>query len=106
VGRKDADRLAGLDQQGFVVLEFAQGTQDRVEAFPVARGAADAAVDHQFGGIFRHFRIEVVLQHAEGGFGQPALAAQRVAARCADDTRGIDAGGGVHGRLRVAKRRL
>ena len=47
VGLEHADRLAGLDQQGLVVLEAAQRAHDGIEAFPVARGPPDAAVDDQ-----------------------------------------------------------
>ena len=47
VGAEHADRLAGLHQQRLVVLELAQRRDDAVEALPVARGAADAAVDDE-----------------------------------------------------------
>jgi hypothetical protein len=55
--------------------------QDLVEALPVARGAADAAVDHQVLRAFGHVGVEVVLDHAVGGLGQPVLAVQLAAAR-------------------------
>ena len=48
-------------------------------AFPVARGAADAAVDDELGRIFGDLGIEVVLQHAKRRFGQPAAAAEGIA---------------------------
>jgi hypothetical protein len=51
VGFEHANRLAGLHQQGFVVFEFGQGFYNGVIAFPVARGAANAAVDHQLVGF-------------------------------------------------------
>jgi hypothetical protein len=35
-------------EQGLVVFEPAQAGDDRVIALPVARGAADAAIDDQF----------------------------------------------------------
>ena len=69
-----ADRLARLHQQRLVVIELAQRRQDRVEAGPVARRAADAAVHDETLRVFRDFGIEVVLQHAVGGLGEPALA--------------------------------
>ena len=79
-----ADRLARLHQQRLVVVELAQRREDRVEARPVARRAADAAVDDETLRILGNLRIEVVLQHAEGGLGEPALAGERRTARCAD----------------------
>ncbi len=73
VGFEHADRLAGLHQQGFVVFQRFQGFDDLVVALPVARGAADAAVHHQLLGVLGHLRIEVVHQHAQRRFGQPAF---------------------------------
>ena len=84
VGFKHANRLAGLHQQGFVVFEFGQCLNNGVIAFPVARGAANAAVDHQLVGVFRHLRIKVVHQHAQRGFGEPAFGGKGGAARGAD----------------------
>ncbi|MCY1355607.1 hypothetical protein D9M69_420370 [compost metagenome] len=84
VGLEHADRLAGLHQQGLVVVQFLQAGDDLVVALPVARGAADAAIHHQFLRVFGHFRIEVVHQHAQRRFGQPALGVQLVATRGAD----------------------
>ena len=74
-----ADRLARLDQQRFVVVEFAQRLEDRVEAFPVARGAPDAAVDDELLRILGDLGIEVVLDHPERRLGEPGL---RGARRC------------------------
>src|SRR3546814_9540605 len=70
----------------------------RIEAGPVARGAADAAVHHEFGRILRHVRIEIVLDHPVHRFGEPALAAQRGAAR------GADLAGGEIGRASCRER--
>ena len=79
-----ADRLARLDQQRLVFAEPAQRGDDRVEAFPVARGAPDAAVDDELGRIFRDLGIEVVHQHSQRRFGQPRLRRERGAPRCPD----------------------
>lgn len=81
VGLEHADRLAGLYQQGLVVVQLLEGLDDPVVALPVARGTADAAVNHQFPGVLRDLRVEVVHQHAQRRFGQPALGGQRSAAR-------------------------
>ena len=76
MGPEHADGLAGLDQQRLVVLQPLQRRDDAVEAFPVARGAADAAIDHELLGPLGHFGVEVVHQHAHRRFGEPALAAE------------------------------
>jgi hypothetical protein len=90
VGLEHADRFARLDQQGLVVFQGAQRCQDLVEAGPVARRPPDAAVDHQVLRILRHFRVEVILQHPVGRFGQPALAGQFGAARRANYAAGVE----------------
>ena len=84
-----AHRLARLDQQRLVLVQLTQRAQDLLEAIPVARRLADAAVDHQRIGVLGHFGVEVVLQHAVGRLDQPVLATQ------------LRAGGRLHGaRLR------
>jgi hypothetical protein len=72
MGAEDAHRLARLDQQRLVVAERAQRRDDPVVTVPVARSAADAAVDDQFLGPLGDLGIEVVHQHAQRRFGQPA----------------------------------
>ena len=97
VSGKDGDGLAGLDEQRVFRAEALEFADDGVEALPVARGAADAAVDDEVLRALGDFGIEVVHQAAEGGFLLPAFAAELVAARGADDG-GCGAGG--HGELR------
>ncbi len=80
VGLEYADRLAGLYQQGFIIVELSEAFDDLVVALPVARGTADATVNHQLIGVFGDFRVEVVHQHAQRRFGQPALGGQLSAA--------------------------
>ena len=63
VRAEDADRLAGLHQQRLVGFQLAQRRDDAVEALPVARGAADAAVHHQLARLLRHLGVEVVHEH-------------------------------------------
>ena len=79
VGFEHANRLARLHQQGFVVFQAGQGFDDFVVAGPVARGAADTAIHHQLFGVFRNLWVEVVHQHAQRRFGQPAFGGQLVA---------------------------
>ena len=67
-------RHTGLDDEGFVVLQFHQRSDDGVIALPVAGAFANAAIDHQplrCLGVFH-----VVLQHAQQALLFPALAAQ------------------------------
>ncbi|MOA28912.1 hypothetical protein D3C78_1498900 [compost metagenome] len=73
VGFEYPDRFAGLNQQRFVFFQRFQGGDNFVVAVPVTRGAANTAVHHQLMRVFRHFRIEVVHQHAQRRFGQPAF---------------------------------
>ncbi|MHC2703130.1 hypothetical protein ACVMHZ_006293 [Bradyrhizobium liaoningense] len=84
MGAEHADRLAGLNQQRLVGFELAQGRNDPVKALPVTRGAADAAIDDELARAFRDIRIEIVHQHAQGRFRQPALGADVAAAGRAD----------------------
>ena len=56
MGAEHADRLAGLHQQRLVVFELAQRGDDAVEALPVARRAADAAIDHELAAASRRPR--------------------------------------------------
>ena len=53
---------------------------DRVEARPVARGLAGAAVDDEVVGALGHLGVEVVLEHPQRGLGRPAPRGQRAAA--------------------------
>ncbi len=92
MGAEDPDRLARLHQQRLVVAQPAQRLHDPVEGFPVARGAADAAIDDQLLRLLRHLGIEIVHQHAERRLGQPAPRAERAAAGGTDDAAIIEAG--------------
>ena len=76
VGAEHSDGLAGLDEERLVLLQRAQRADDLLVALPVARRLADAAVNHQLLGPLGDFRIEVVHQHAQRRFGQPAAAAE------------------------------
>ena len=97
VGAEHADRLARLDEQGLVVLEAAQRRDDAVERLPVARRAADAAIDHELARPLGDLGIEIVHQHAQRRFGEPALGAELASARGADDAHVVDAGGTLMG---------
>ena len=85
VGAEDADRLARLHEQRLVGLERAQARDDAVEGLPVARGAADAAIDDEFLGPLGDARIEIVHQHAQRRFGEPALGADLRSGRRVDE---------------------
>ena len=73
-------RLARLHQQRLVILQLAQALQDGVEGFPVAGGLPAPAVNHQVLRALGHLGIQVVLDHAVSGFGQPGFAGQLGAA--------------------------
>ncbi len=79
-GAEHADRLAGLDEQGLVVLEALELGDDGVERLPAAGGAPGSAVHDEVVGVLRHLGVEVVHEHAQGGFLLPALAGELGAA--------------------------
>ena len=64
MGAEDSHRLAGLNQQSFVIAQTLQRADDGAEAVPVAGGLAGAAIDDQFFRPLGHFGVEVVHQHA------------------------------------------
>ena len=78
---KDADRLARLHQQRFVVFQRLQRLDDGVVAVPIARGAAGAAIHHEVLRALGDVGVEIVHQHAHGGFLAPAFAGELIAAR-------------------------
>ena len=69
VGTKDANRFAGLNQQGLVFFEFLEHRDDPVETLPVTCRAADTAIDHQRLRVLRDLRVEVIHQHAHWRLG-------------------------------------
>ena len=71
VGPEHADRLAGLDEEGLVVLEIGERPDDGVIGVPVSGCLAAPAVHHQLVGILGHRRVEVVHEAAQRRFLQP-----------------------------------
>jgi len=91
-----------LHEQGFFLAEAGEGGDDGVEAFPVARRLADAAVDHEILGALRDLGVEIVHQHSQRRLGEPGPGGEAAAARRADRP----AGGGrklCHGKLHLMK---
>ena len=86
---QDADGLAALDQQRLVGLEPAEAFDDRVEACPVARRLADAAIDDERIRILRDLGVQVVLDHPVRRLDQPVRAGQLRTARRADGACGM-----------------
>ena len=91
VGLQHADRAARLDEHRLVVGERRQRADHGVEAAPVPRRPAGAAVDDQVVGPLGDLGVEVVLQHPQRCLGLPAAGGQGGAAR------GADRAGAVHG---------
>ena len=89
---KDANRLAGLNQQRLVIFQALKRAHNCVVRFPIARGLAGAAIDDQLVRFFRYRRIEIVHQAAQGGLLVPALTVELGAARRVNVSR-------RHGRL-------
>src|SRR5262245_1011422 len=81
VRAEDADGFARLHKQRFVVIQIAQAAYDGVEAPPVARRLARAAVNDQVVGALGDLRVEVVHQHPHRGLLRHAPATALTAAR-------------------------
>ena len=77
-GRRRACRTG---REGSRRFRVAEGGDDGVEGLPGAGGLAAAAVDDKAVRVLGDLGVEVVEQHAEGGFLNPALAAALGAAR-------------------------
>ncbi len=73
VRAEDADRLARLDEQGFLIAQPFERFDNLVEARPVARSAADPAIDDEALRVLSDVRVEIVHQHPYGGLGGPAF---------------------------------
>ena len=97
MGAENADRLAGLDEQRLIALEAAQGRDDAVERRPVARRPPDAAINNKLARPLGDVGIEIVHEHPERRFGQPALGAELGSVGRADDAHVVDAGWRGHG---------
>ncbi len=67
-----------------VVVEPLEHLDDLVEARPVARRAADPAIDDQALRVLGDFLVEIVHQHAYRGLGRPAFGDDVAAAPGAD----------------------
>jgi hypothetical protein len=87
VGLHHADRAAGLDQHGLVLLEGLQGADHGVEGAPVTGGLAGAPVDDELVGVLGDLGVEVVHEHPQGGLLLPPLRGELAAARRAHGAR-------------------
>jgi hypothetical protein len=87
-----AHGLAGLHQQSFVVGQSFQGRDYGVVGFPTARGAAGSAVDDEILWALGNLGVEVVHEHAHGGFLLPAFAGDGVSAGGANGSWGLSFG--------------
>src|SRR5262245_729486 len=72
---EDADRLARLDKQRFIILKGCERTDDGVEGVPVARRLACAAIDDQLIRFFGDIRVKIVHEHSQRRLLHPAFAA-------------------------------
>ena len=71
---KNPHGLSGLHEERFIIVQRAQGSDDGVKTFPIARGLSSAAVDDEIVGALGYVGIEIVHQHAQRGFLLPAFA--------------------------------
>ena len=72
MGSEDRNRLAGLHQQRFVVLQPSKLPNNRLERVPGTRRSTGPAVHDQVVGPLGNLGIEVVHEHAQRGFLLPA----------------------------------
>ena len=75
MGAENSDRLARLDDQRLVAIELAQRGNNPIETVPVAGCTTNSAIDDKFARPFGNVRIEIVHQHSQRRFRQPALGA-------------------------------
>jgi len=73
VGFEDGHGLSGLDGQRLVVIEVPEALDEGPETFPVPGRFSRSAVDDELLGLLGNLGIEVVHQHAEGGFLGPSF---------------------------------
>ena len=99
VGFEQPDRLAGLDDEGLVLVHGLQRLDDRVVGRPVARGLAEGGVDDEIVGVLAD-REDVLEQPQQPSCRQPLAAAGVRAARCSRRSASLRLG--VIGSRRVA----
>ncbi len=76
VGLDDGNRLAGLDHKRFIGFQVLEAGDDGVEILPGPRRPPNPAIDHQFVRVLGHVGMQVVHQHPQRCFGQPAFGVQ------------------------------
>ena len=76
VRSKNANRLARLNQQRLIGLQYPQRSYDCIVGIPITRRLADATVNDEIFGPLGNLGIEIVHQHAQRSFGQPAFRLQ------------------------------
>ncbi len=84
---EDDDRLARLDKQRFILFQVLERFEDGVECLPRARGFPASAIDDEVFRFLGHVRVEIVLDHAIGGFAEPVLAGELCPPRRTDGSR-------------------
>src|SRR5690606_8362812 len=87
VSGQDPDRLAALNQKGFVVFQVFEARNDLVERFPIPGRLADPTVYDEILRTFGDIRIEIVHEHPQGGFLNPAFTPKLISFRGANDSR-------------------
>ncbi len=97
MGAEHPHRLAGLNQQSLLIPQSPERRHDLPEALPVARSLADTPVDDQVLWPLGDLGVEVVHQHPQCRFRQPAAARQPRAAGRPDRLRGRLERGVGHG---------
>ena len=70
---KNADRLAGLNKERFIVFKTLERLDNAVKILPCPGSPPDPAIDDKFVRVFCHVGMKIVHQHAHRRFGLPAF---------------------------------
>ncbi len=76
MGTEHADWLSGLDNQRLVILQALQRGDDTMIGLPISCGLSPTSVHDQLFRMLGNRRVQIVHQHAHGGFLMPAFAMQ------------------------------
>ena len=82
VSLEHPDRATGLNEERLIVLQFFQGTEDKVKILPRSRRLPGPPVYDEVGRVSGNLGVEVVLDHPPRRLLQPPLAVKARPAWC------------------------
>ena len=87
---ENSDWFAGLHEQRLVIVKILESGDDGAIGFPTAGRASGSSIDDEIFGTLGDFFVEIVHQHAHGGFLLPTFACDLIAARRANGRWSLD----------------